>query len=168
MSDKIEDAVILEQETEQQSEQMPATQTGLFDLMLAGQIDKIIKDYPDYDVLGFLRHLIEDKTFGKKGIYTFYCKKCGGSFSFSNKTDRALFERVHKLTECPLEWTLSIVDDGKNKKRNKKARKKDKPADLKPEEQQKQWHKRSDRNRLVTPEVENALSMTVLRIVPAA
>lgn len=44
-----------------------------------------------------------DPSFGKEGIYYFYCNKCGGSWNFKTKEELKLFKSFHKVYKCDFE-----------------------------------------------------------------
>lgn len=70
------------------------------------------KDFGDwYDKFSVdtLRQFMEDITspdYGKKGNYSFFCKKCGGSWFFETKEESRFFGAFHKFSGCVMEVTL--------------------------------------------------------------
>lgn len=79
--------------------------------MLNGHLNALITEFPDYDVVGFVKRVFEQPSFGASGIWTFFCNKCGGQWSFDLKVERKLFERLHKGVGCNI--VLEVNQDTK-------------------------------------------------------
>lgn len=73
----------------------------VFQLISDMKAEKFIEDL-DWDKLQEFIEATKDPDFGKKGVYGYYCKYCGGSWSFTNKTTKAFFEKFHRHTGCAL------------------------------------------------------------------
>jgi hypothetical protein len=80
---------------------------SLTQIMIEGNLETLLSGFDPEIVASFLEKALSDENFGQTGNYSFFCKNCGGQWSFANKDERKIFEKLHKFTGCSFEWKQS-------------------------------------------------------------
>jgi phage pi2 protein 07 len=73
------------------------------ELIFTGKLNDLSKEFGEKTLLDFLKAATTEGF--EKGPYTYYCKQCGGQWSFNDKEYRKLFEKFHKTTGCSFQYS---------------------------------------------------------------
>lgn len=84
--------------------QSTSNAASITQLILENRLETLLSEFDSDIVADFLEKALSDEPFGESGHYTFFCKKCGGQWSFDNKEYRKIFEKLHKFSGCSFEW----------------------------------------------------------------